>query len=360
MRTTLVTGPDALADTDDVWARLERLVDPPPFLTRAWARAWLEHLGRDCEPWILLLGDEPRALVPLARRNVGGLRCVVFLGHGRSDYLGPLCSDPGPDLARAVADALRAESRHFDLLMLRGLAEPEDQLQLLRAGLDRSALRRYELCPRITCEGSWETYLATRQKKFRANVKRAARRAGGYGSPDVAIEAPTPGLFEELVAVERESWKWEHGRSQLRHPAVRAFIRDVVLSEGVRKELWTLRTSGELAAFALVLTDGGTRYYYLPSFRARLPDTGSHLLGEIVRATFGSAFRAFDFLQGDEPYKLAWANDSRQVYELVTGSGLLGRGAFLAQQARWRLARSRGLQRLWSRLHTYLRARSSP
>jgi CelD/BcsL family acetyltransferase involved in cellulose biosynthesis len=99
-----------------------------------------------------------------------------------------------------------------------------------------------------------------------------------------------------------------------------------------------------LAAFAVVFTNDRTRHYYLPSFRSRFTDAGTFLLGEIVRDSFESEFSEFDFLQGDESYKLAWATHEHAVHQLVAaGHGPVGRTSLLVLRARWRLARSERL-----------------
>jgi CelD/BcsL family acetyltransferase involved in cellulose biosynthesis len=161
-------------------------------------------------------------------------------------------------------------------------------------------------------------------------------------------EPPSAGVFEEMISVERESWKWERGLSMLREPRTRDFLRAVVLCPEIEQELWTLRVGGELGAFAIVLLGGRCRYYYLPSFRARFHDTGAHLLAEIVQRSFAEGFREVDLLQGDEPYKLVWANAERIVHEIASGHGVRGRAATATLRARWWLARSERLKR-WRR-----------
>jgi CelD/BcsL family acetyltransferase involved in cellulose biosynthesis len=345
---TLMIGEKAFVDVAPLWKRLESEKDLPPFQTYGWARAWLRHLGEGAEPWILLAGDPVAALLPLVLKRVRGVRVLGLLGEGVSDYLGLLPHDRGAEFAAAIGKRLSQETRRFDLLNFRGFHSTDGVRSELLEALGRPAAQRlYERCPHVDTSGDWKEYLGTRRKKFRANLKRAARRVEAHGEVEVAREAATPELFAEMLEVERESWKWEHGTAYLSAPAKYAFMQEVILEGRVRHELWTCRVAGVLAGFAVVFTDDRTRHYYLPSFRSRFTDAGTFLLGEIVRDSFESPFSEFDFLQGDESYKLAWATGEQAVHHLVAaGRGPVGWASLLVLRARWSLARSERLRQL--------------
>jgi CelD/BcsL family acetyltransferase involved in cellulose biosynthesis len=349
---SLRIGARALEATAPLWRRLEAEEEPPPFQTLGWAKAWLTHLGGGAEPWIALVGEPAAGLLALALRRVSGVRVLSLLGHGTSDYLGPLGSARDPERLEAIARALRRESRRFDLVDLLSLHADPAQRAALARGLGRGARERaYERCPLVRIDGSWEDYLKTRSANQRKNAKRLARRVGAHGDVVIEQEKPSAELFEQLVEVERASWKWEHGLSSLRDPARRAFLREILLGGGVRHELWTCRVEASLAAFAIVLLGGRTRYYYLASFREDVPRVGSLLLQSLLEKSFAGGVNEFDFLQGDEPYKFEWANAEREAHQLVAaGGGWLAVPALAAVRTRWWLARSERLRRLRTRL----------
>jgi len=329
-----------------------------PFQRLAWARAWLATVGQRYEPWVLSWGEPCAALLPLARTRRRGLRIVRLLGHGASDYLGSLPLDAPPEAFAAFGERLRAAAGEFDLLDLQSLYADEAQRRALTTALGLSfADRVYERCPVIETIGSWSDYLASRKKKFRANLKRAERRTAEHGTVEIAQEPPTQALFDEMVAVERDSWKWAAGSAFLRDPLHRKLLSSAMAEESMRCETWTLRVDRTLGAFAVIFVEGGVRHYYLPSFRARFSDAGTQLLAAVVQDCFDDPrVREFDFLRGDESYKLAWSQREREVHQLVAaGRTPLGRAALAAVRARWRLAQSRRLHALRA---TVLRVRS--
>ena len=353
--TTLAIGADALATTVPLWERLAAAEAPPPFQTWGWARMWLANLGGDGEPWLALVGEPASGLLPLFLRRVHGLRILSLIGHGTSDYLGPLGSARDPAALFAIGRRLRSVARRFDLVDLLSLQADAAQRAALANGLGGGARDRiYERCPYVRIEGSWQQYLATRSTRQRKHLKQFARR---LEDPDlvVASEPATPAVFEELVEVERNSWKWEHGISALRDPRRRAFLRELLTGSSLPHELWTCRETSVLRAFAIILRGARTRYYYLPTHRTDAPGVGNLLLFALLRDSFETGVAEFDFLQGDEAYKSKWANAERMAHQLVAaGGGLLGLPALAAVRGRWWLAGSPRLRRLRSRWLTRL------
>lgn len=350
MTPRLLIGRHALEEGADLWRSLEASAHVPPFQRLAWARAWLDHLGGAVTPWLVAVEGARPALWPLFVHRRGGLRRVGLIGEGVSDYLGPI-GDAGASL-HAVTDLLLRRAPRFDVLDLRGVALPDEARKTLLEELGpRARERLYERCPVVDTRGSWESYLGTRKKKFRANLKRALRRVSEQGEPAVARERASEPLLGELEAVERESWKWANGTAYFKVGPRRAFLRHVLADPEIASEIWTCRVAGELAAFAVVFPSGQTRLYYLPSFSARFSDAGSYLLGEIIRESCESPFQEVDLLQGDEGYKMAWATSERAVYEVsAPGSSAVAPAAAAALAARWRLARSARARQLHARL----------
>lgn len=344
-------GVEAFLRLGPAWCALET-GETAPFQRVAWARAWLASYGEGLEPWILTLGDPVEAIFPLALDARGGLRTLRFLGHGPSDYLGSIPLDASSERWAAFGRALAAESSRFDLLDLESLFAPDEARHAFAVALDRPyAERAYERCPVIDTTGSWEDYLVDRKKKFRANLKRADRRVEEHGKTEVARERVTTTLFDALVDVERESWKWKAGTAMFRDPRARKLLARVLLEDPVPHELWTLRIAGDLAGFAIVFRSDSVRFYYLPSFRERYPDCGTKLLADLTRASFGDEIVELDFLRGDEGYKLAWTHRERTVHQLaVAGRSLRGRVALAALRTRWRLARSERARAIRERL----------
>jgi CelD/BcsL family acetyltransferase involved in cellulose biosynthesis len=340
----VIRGLEAFESLRVAWTALAQHSGARVFQQHGWLLAWYRHIAPRSEPWILVSGDPPASLLPLALHRRSGLRWLTAAGHGVSDYVGPVGVDK--DACAALGKCLAQAASDFDAIDLRGLSLDDERVSsLLEAVGLPGRSRPYEACPLIDTTGSWENYLATRRKKFRANLKRTARQVQAYGSPLVQIEPPSVFLFEELLDVERASWKWHAQSAFLQAPPRRAFLREILLETNLPFEIWTCRLDSDLAAFALILLCGQQRLYYLPSFRSQYPDVGAYLLSEIVRSSFLDSCARFDFLQGDEGYKKPWSTSQVSVHEYVfAGRRPLSRAVLCGFDLRWRLARSDSLR----------------
>lgn len=336
----VIEGPRAIDECDQSWAVLADRLDLPVFQRPEWARTWIEHLGRDAVPWILVCDGPSPFVWPLVTTRYGPYRVLRSLGEGVSDYLGPIGPHPA-DAVRQAIESLSQRTSTWGHIGLKSLFVPNEALEILRSGLRGFSSRPYERCPFIHAEGTFEAYLEGQKKKFRANWKRTIRRTESHGKVETKIESFSERLFAEIESVERDSWKWSAGSAYLSNPDRRAFLRSVLAQPSMRSEIWTCRIDGDLAAFAVAFTSRASRHYYLPSFRDRYSDVGTYLLGKIAEATFSSEFTELDLLQGDEAYKLAWATGERTVYEIAaTGRSAMGWPAVQALRGRWRLSES--------------------
>lgn len=344
----IASGRSALGDHEAAWKALERAHPVAAFQRLAWARAWAEHLGTGTEPLLVLVGDPPLAILPLVLRRIGGLRVLGLLGEGVSDLLGTVPLEVPADVFGAIGACLRGSSAQWDLLDWKSLAADPARQAALAEGLGRRIVARvYERCPFVETSGTWERYLESRNRSFRKDLKKAERRLHERGRVSVGREEPSESLFGDFVSVERDSWKWAEGRSLLRAPKTRAFLRAVLLDQDVAPEIWTVRVNDSLVGFAVILPQGDRRLYYLSSFRAQFPKAGAFLMAEIIRDCFAGSVNRFEFLQGDQSYKLSWCQGEDTVYEIAAaGASPVGAVALAALRARWRLARSERLRRL--------------
>lgn len=350
MMTRTLIGREEMQACRSAWEELSRASDSPVFQTYAWGRAWLESVGVDYEPWLIVAGDPPRAVLPLAFRRRAGLRTLALLGHGVSDYLGPVTPEPG--LGGTLAHALLEESRRVDLVNLRGLSTDAPAVASFVEELSPTSVRRdYERCPAIDTDQTWEAYLKTRKTKFRTNLKRTFRKVEQLGGVAVQIEPWSTGLFEEMLEVERASWKWNNGLAYTRNPATRELLRSALSDPSLQSEVWTCRIDARLAGFCVAFPTARARHYYLPSYREDSWGVGTYLLAAIVEESCESKCEEFDFLQGDEAYKFPWATHERSVLELIMAGGRpLGNIARATIELRWWIARSERLRELRGRV----------
>ncbi|MEJ2239720.1 MAG: GNAT family N-acetyltransferase, partial [Gemmatimonadales bacterium] len=106
---------------------------------------------------------------------------------------------------------------------------------------------------------------------------------------------------------------------------------------------------GAVVAFALVFELRRGLQYYWPTYREDTSGSGLYLLADIVRSCCDRRLPEFDFLQGDESYKLDWMTHEHRSDEIVI-PGRSVRGGSVARliRFRWWLAGSDRLKE-WRR-----------
>lgn len=350
--TRVITGMDELRSLERLWTRKVEQAgsSTTPFQSFSWIENWLEHRVRGIEPFVLVFDDD--LIAPLGRVRVGPVRILRLLGTGDSDYPGLVSSHGIRESWARVGAELDRQRRHWDLLHLHSVLDPQAIMDALHNSLGAHVRsRQYDVCPRIDTRVPFEELVGVRDKKLRRELRRWERRLDELG--DVSLQAhPTPapaGLFDELIEVESRSWKWENSTAGLLPGPRRDFLKAVLEDPRTQACLWLLRSRERLVAFALVLTDVKQWYFYHTSYRDDARAAGSHLLGRIVRAACESQCEFLDLLRGPQAYKLLWTDETRAVHEIALASGARGRAASLAYLLRWTAARRPVLHRLRNR-----------
>jgi CelD/BcsL family acetyltransferase involved in cellulose biosynthesis len=130
-------------------------------------------------------------------------------------------------------------------------------------------------------------------------------------------------------------------------------LRELLRSAGSGLELWCVRSSGRLVAAELAVAWQHRLLGLWTGFDASYPYVGTYAVILALQEAFQRKLEFFDFLQGDETYKLQWANDERTVDQSIharlTPPGLAG---YAATRARWRLAASPRVRELAARLRS--------
>src|SRR5439155_15699422 len=157
----------------------------------------------------------------------------------------------------------------------------------------------------------------TRRQTLRRKERNLRRdhtlRMTDYGGTERLDEG-----WRRLVALHEQRWA---GAGSLSDPRVerlhRCFARDL----GRRGQLWltTLDLDDQPAAAWYGFADRETVYFYQSGRDPRWEDesVGVVLMATMIRRAIERGYRWFDFLRGDEAYKLQWTASQRVTGELV-------------------------------------------
>lgn len=197
-----------------------------------------------------------------------------------------------------------------------------------------------QVSPYIVLDATWETYFASRPKKFRWTVRDAVRRLDArgrvayrqFGKPEEVNE-----FMSALVEIERSSWKEEAGTSITMKPQQESFYRSFAQAAAARGwfsgQLLTL--DEEAVAYSYGVVYRGVFYDLKESYKSRYREfsPGHVLKASTLGALCRSGIRFYDFMGRCEDYKMRWTDQTytRRTYLMYRGK-LRGVAAWMSGQ----------------------------
>lgn len=326
MKVELLDRLDAVGE--EAWQRLvARSAFPSPFVSWAWQSAWLAAFGGGHRLRLLRVGNaggELAGLLPLYEDGDGVWRLVG--GADVSDYL-DLIAPAGveEDVWAALLQARATAPETWDLHAVRAASATVSLLPLLAPAYGlRAAATVEERCPVLDLPPTWAAYLASLTGKQRHELQRKIRRlerelpgaAALVSSSPAALDARLPAFFE----LHRRS---HAGKARFMDARMEAFFRVAFGALAARgsARLWTLEHDGRaIAAFVSLEWPGVVGLYnsgFDPGVAALSP--GIVLLARVIRDAVERGVTRFDFLRGEEPYKLGFGARPEDLYRIEVG-----------------------------------------
>jgi CelD/BcsL family acetyltransferase involved in cellulose biosynthesis len=348
----IVRPPMSLDDLRGDWDRLYRGSGREPSVSFEWSRAILRnHLaGRD--DWFVVVlrrAGQVAGIVPMmtSRERLLG-RSVVTLQPIQEKYnthSDLLLADDEPELVRAWLDAIRSRGG-WDLLQVSRVLEGGRFAAALAGELTRRrASVRWRLerpSFHLPLPSSYPEYLSQRSGKLRNYLKRAEKKLAAEGPVEFArVQAGEPfaPAYEALLAIERDSWKHDHGTAISAIAHQEGFYRDLAEAalEAGTLHLTFLRLAGVPIAYNLGLVADRGYAYLKTSYRQQYRPHGAASVGRarLIEQLIAEGGPALDFPGEPYEWEQQWTDAVRWHRSLLLFNGtLVGRALALILNAR--------------------------
>jgi CelD/BcsL family acetyltransferase involved in cellulose biosynthesis len=330
---------EELADFRTAWHELlARTRGASFFQTLEWLEVYWKHYGRREKLRVLMVLEDgkPLGIVPLVvtreQTRLGKLRTLTYPLHDWGSFYGPI----GPDSTATLTLAMQhiAHSRRdWELLDFRFVERDGIDVTRTPAALEAAGLDAYESpwkqAAMLDLAGGWDAYWASRDGKFRNNLRRYQKRFAELGEVEHVRYRPRGeahgetdprwDLYDACVAVARRSWQGQSPTgTTLSHDSVRDFLREThaVAARLGCLDLNLIKVNGEPIAFGYnYIYNGalvGLRIGYDPKFAKAGVGNVLYLL------TFEDSFRRgdtqFDMGVGSLEMKRWWWTRTVQSY----------------------------------------------
>lgn len=298
------------------WDDLADRLGAPPWLRPAWFSAWRGAFGRGTLRVVAVReGERLTGVVPLATRfgRVGSLSNWHTPGFGllaEATATGRLACGLFADRPERVSLAFVVATSP-DVAAVRQAAQDEGYHSLARL-LERS--------PYLTIDSDWELYEACRSPKLLRELRRRRRRLAEHGRFSfecVDGSERLDELLDEGFRVESAGWKGARNSAIISKDKTNRFYRSI--ARWAAKHGWLrlafLRLDGRPFAFDFCFEHGGAHYLlktgFDPAFGQFAP--GKILRHQMLERAFSLGLRSYEFLGGDESWKLEWTDTMREL-----------------------------------------------
>lgn len=330
----------ALQSLEQVWNALSNTAKHPNvFTTFDWFRTWNQRATeldakhqRHSNVLIIKAEDGVVGISPLICRTISrfGLivRKVEFL-ESPADYNDLLLGDDGPEPINALIRHLEGTHEDWDIVDLRSLRDTGNTIPALEQALSTSSLLHRTLaeaeCPYLRIDSDASGRIGRLSRSSRRTLRNQQHRLDRMGPEGLRIrilEHPEsePSLLDKFIALE--------SRKQIRgKPVPPLFARDPEVFQSLLDSLgprgWiyaALMEIGDRAiAFQLGFRCGDALWdfskAYDPSYSHLSP--GTMLVPAVLDYGFSHHYREYDFLRGEEPYKMRWSTGSHRTSRVI-------------------------------------------
>lgn len=325
------------------------------FLTQEWLTTWWKHMGYNDRLMLVLVrhGNRLIAIAPLSVSIWEGFRHLGFVGNGTADYEDFIIDD-AYDRDHAIASIFNTvlKTGSWDFFQFHRWRADSPNYQAVVHYLNaipslRWSTTQLSVAPFISIQSTWDDFLKSLSQNLRQGTARRLRRlAEDYQS----IEFRQPrdhrdvdAFFDALVRLSTLRYGRARGDfTVLEHPALCAFYRSVThqLFDAGFLDLPVLVVDDQIAAIQLNARYAGVHYGVLPAFDESFARyaVSRILFHHTLEQCFDSNCSEFDFLIGDEPYKLDYTKDYYRLMSVSafppTTRGLLAYSWFMGPR-RW-------------------------
>lgn len=254
-----------------------------------------------------------------------GRRQDTFIGNGVSDEFDFIVDKScAPGAAEAIPEEIAAQRSSWDLCDLQDLPPCSILHHVQPPAALTSELRVQYTCTWAPLPFSRETFEERLPHGLRRNLRRYRTKLEQIGRVvfETADAGSTPEHLNAVIALHCARWSArDEPGGMLARRQMETFQRsaaEALYRRGMAR-FYGLKLDARIIASAYALTDGHRACRYPVGFHREFErfNPGSLILEYAMARGIEEGLREFDFLRGDEPYKLTWGAVPRHSHRLL-------------------------------------------
>ena len=304
-------------------------------LTHEWLSSWWEVFGDNNRLSLITVTDGGQivGIAPLIISKVIGkagveLRKLTFVGDGLTDYHDLLvANEKREEIVRVLLECIVKDKRRWDAIHFRNVRGDSPNLPIVREALRESSLAFSERvniqCPYVAIDGDWTDYYGALDRKMRAEMRRQSRRLAEMGKVEFVRLRNVDDVADTLDIIKAIHVKCrgaKGGPSWYTNEKRFKFASLILKQFGDRKwlDILFLKLNGSVIAYHIYFLYNNVVYWWNTGFDPEFSrlGPGKLLLQHGLQDSFAKRHKEFDFMVGEESYKLRWTGLTRPNYEV--------------------------------------------
>ncbi|HET8826123.1 MAG TPA: GNAT family N-acetyltransferase [Terriglobales bacterium] len=319
--TKLLHSPAEFHAISEEWKDLFlRSPDASPIQHPSWLLSWIEAFTpHDLVGIEVRQGSRLIGFAPLLIYSRDGERVLAFAGGGVSDYLN-LVAEPETEqlVIEQVLDAVQSIPNWtvLDLTDLFGNSA------LLHSALGREHTQKHDVCYVLSLPQDAEHLVETLTKRQWSNLRNARSRTKreAEATIDRASAATLSEFLNDLVRLHTIRWNELDQNGVLSDSRLLNFHRRVAsaLLQDAMLRLYRMRLNDRTVAAIYAFFHRETVFCYLQGFDPQFAhlSPGTQLMFAVIEDAVRLGMRRFDFLRGEEGYKLHWRPHGEPTFRI--------------------------------------------
>ncbi len=294
------------------------------FFTPQFQQVWWKNFGKG-ECHIIRVDNDAKELIGVAPFFIHNGTLSFFGNHELSDYLDFIIqSGSEMECYAAITDKLRELSWASISLF----SVPEKSLalsqfsELIKKEGWQIEIHQQDICPVISLPQTWEEYLQKIGKKQRHEIKRKWKNVEEHLHPQFSVVSSAENIdqaahdfihLHKLSSAEKAAF-WT--------PEQTAYFRDIiqVAAENNWLKLFFLEVEGKRAATMLCFDYNNQFYLYNSGYdpvQFAGMSIGNVLTSHTIKTAIELGRSRYDFLRGDEEYKLRYGAVAEPIFDVT-------------------------------------------
>lgn len=313
-------------------AALQKSKDNHIFLTWEWLSSWWKHYGNKRRFLMVTVNDGRKILAaaPLmsSRYELCGLklRKIEFIATPASDYHSLLLIEKKRACVKMMLQYAANIATEWDCIELQEISHDSETARLIRT-VSKEPLkfeeRTLNRCPYVPLPCKLEGYLQSLRSSFRKNLHRYDKKLRKEYKVDFKIWNDIETIDDAMkIFFDLHQKRWESKRQTgaFSDQRFRNFHMDVARSFAEKGWLTLnfVMLNDEPVAASYDFKYGQKLFYYLSGFD---PEYSRYNVGHLrhlylIKHCIENGVKEYDFMRGDEPYKMGWNTSIRKNLEV--------------------------------------------